>query len=978
MDRNFLAKQQYKYLCAEIGNGDSITCCTGDDGTDLWSKEQWQMIVEKKRIIVSTAEVLNQCLMHGFVKIHDINLLIFDEAHHAKKDHPFARIIKDYYLAEKDTSVRPRIFSMTASPVDAKADVVEAARDLETLLHSQIATSADPSLTEHVPRPTEVEWIYPKLQMPFETELCSRLLAECNIAPLRKNLSFAKMASSQLGPKCADMIWDYKLDDNDWGGSDMQRRRRWRPNNKARENGTYDEETSIIERAEEILRSYRAQVKTLESQKLSSKVSLLHEKLKAFFSAPTDIKCIVFGNQRATALVLRDLFRDLGIEHLRPAAFLGNALNCLGGDKVSAKKQEEMLDDFDQGNLNCLFATSVAEEGLDIQGCNVVIRFDLCTTMIQYLQSRGRARRPDSIFAHMIEFGNQTHRDLVFEAHEAENVLLDFCHALPEDRLLHGCDADIEEMLAKDRNQKHFIIESTGAKLTPRSSLVVLENYANSLRHENALNARVIYLPKFQNGTFQYMALLPEESPFRGALGDACARKILAKQSAAFHTCIKLHELGLLDDTFQTLYHKRRPVMANAKLAIKTAKKDQYDMQVKPAFWQSRVGGIPGELYATLMILQPQKQLSRRHGNLLLLSRDPLPKLPPFPVYLEGRIETTVVSIPIRDPLRLGTSEDVLALLSSFTLRVFEDLFNKTYERHDEQMRYWLAPALEVTPENAAELQAKHLIDFEILRYIGSIGRENWSQGTKPQLWENRYLVDKWSGKYRYFTDSIATALNIRSSLPRALPARKYKETILDYTLSLYGTTRDKFWAMADPDQPVLNAKLVSLKRNLFEEMNEKELQATAHEYVVCPQALELSPLPVHTVASCLAFPTIISRVESYLIALEACHLLGLSIGPELALEAMTKDSDNTEEHRAEQIQFQRGMGKNYERLEFIGDTFLKMATSISLFIRFPSENEFDFHVSRMEMICNQNLFDGAVMETINLPKFIRTEAFNR
>ena len=39
----------------------------------------------------------------------------------------------------------------------------------------------------------------------------------------------------------------------------------------------------------------------------------------------------------------------------------------------------------------------------------------------------------------------------------------------------------------------------------------------------------------------------------------------------------------------------------------------------------------------------------------------------------------------------------------------------------------------------------------------------------------------------------------------------------------------------------------------------------------------------------------------------------------EFALEAFTKDSDNTEEHHAEQIQVQRGMGKNYERLEFIG-----------------------------------------------------------
>lgn len=55
-------------------------------------------------------------------------------------------------------------------------------------------------------------------------------------------------------------------------------------------------------------------------------------------------------------------------------------------------------------------------------------------------------------------------------------------------------------------------------------------------------------------------------------------------------------------------------------------------------------------------------------------------------------------------------------------------------------------------------------------------------------------------------------------------------------------------------------------------------------------------------------FPSIIHRLESYLITLEACDLLGLSIKPELALEAMTKDSDNTEEHKAEQIHLQRGM----------------------------------------------------------------------
>lgn len=123
-------------------------------------------------------------------------------------------------------------------------------------------------------------------------------------------------------------------------------------------------------------------------------------------------------------------------------------------------------------------------------------------------------------------------------------------------------------------------------------------------------------------------------------------------------------------------------------------------------------------------------------------------------------------------------------------------------------------------------------------------------------------------------------------------------------------------------------------------------------------------------------FPPVISRIESYLIALEACDLLGLTIQPALALEALTKDSDNTDEHRSEQIHMQRGMGKNYERLEFIGDCFLKMATSISVFCKSPEENEYDYHVKRMLMICNKNLFNTATF--LKLQEYIRSTSFSR
>ncbi|KAJ4296914.1 Dicer-like protein 1 [Kalmusia sp. IMI 367209] len=53
------------------------------------------------------------------------------------------------------------------------------------------------------------------------------------------------------------------------------------------------------------------------------------------------------------------------------------------------------------------------------------------------------------------------------------------------------------------------------------------------------------------------------------------------------------------------------------------------------------------------------------------------------------------------------------------------------------------------------------------------------------------------------------------------------------------------------------------------------------------------------------------------------------------------------------------------------------MATSISTFVQQPDENEFEFHVRRMLMLCNVNLFNTAVEKT-NLVEYIRTQAFSR
>lgn len=62
-------------------------------------------------------------------------------------------------------------------------------------------------------------------------------------------------------------------------------------------------------------------------------------------------------------------------------------------------EQAETIRRFRQGDLNLLISTSVAEEGLDIPECNLVVRYGLLTNEIAQQQASGRARAVDSQYS---------------------------------------------------------------------------------------------------------------------------------------------------------------------------------------------------------------------------------------------------------------------------------------------------------------------------------------------------------------------------------------------------------------------------------------------------------------------------------------------------------------------------------------------------------------------------------------------------
>ncbi|KAL8854373.1 MAG: hypothetical protein Q9221_000860 [Calogaya cf. arnoldii] len=968
VDSVTLVFQQYEFL--KVNLDQPIECFCGEMGTDHWAKEIWEKQLKQNMIILCTAEILHQCLMRSFISIDQINLLIFDEAHHAKKNHPYARIIKDHYITEPDQTKRPRVFGMTASPVDVRSDFGRSAKELEVLLHCQIATTADLALLRtSVSRPTENVAEYDELQYPYSTRLCQELEARYgHMETLSKIFNSAKTIASELGEWCADQLWSFAMAEKEALKVERSIEKSFTNERHRKPIEVLDAEINDLREAQTFVKEWAFREPTIDVPSLSSKVLLLRHYLNLIYERPTDARCIVFVDRRYTAQLLGYLFARIGSPHLKSGLLIGTRYGDPGDVKVSFKQQMMTLHKFKKGDLNCLFATSVAEEGLDIPDCNMVIRFDLYSTLIQYIQSRGRARHAASKYIHMIEKGSRKHVQAVRDVRQGEAVMRHFCESLPADRILQGNDADLDAALIKEKNFRTFVDPISGAKLTYASSLVILGHFVSCLNDGSSPSNFIL---TSEHGQYTCEVVLPESSPVHSAKGRPSAQKAIAKRSAAFEACVLLRQGGHLDEHLISTHHKHLPAMRNAHLALSMNKSSSYDMKVKPSIWQDSRGSMPHSLYMTVLELEQPENLGRPSQPIALLTRTPMPHLPSALLHLQLNKTSNMIFTSLQDPFHVA--EEHLSKLNVFTLRLYKDIFNKKFDVNERAMSYWFAPITKGFKSISNEAKAEKLIDWAILDYVNANECWKWDIECPHHELENRFMIDKWDGSRRFWSVKVLPNLSPQDPVPDDAAPHRYMNTIIDYTVSLFSKSRQR--AVWQQDQPVIFAHRILHRLNWLDEYTEEESKVKKNAYV-CPEPLLFSALPASVAAMAYLVPSGISRIESHLIALEICDALDLQVRPDLALEAVTKDSDNTHEHRQEQVHLQRGMGKNYERLEFIGDCFLKMATSISIFCISPNNDEYEYHVRRMLLICNKNLFNTAINK--GLYKYIRSTGFSR
>ncbi|GAB1318894.1 Dicer-like protein 1 [Madurella fahalii] len=983
VDKVALVFQQHAVLACNLDYPVEKFC--GEMVDEISCKEFWDKTFAENMAIVCTAEILYTCLHHSYIRMDQINLLVFDEAHHTKKNHPYARIIKDFYIEVGDDERRPRILGMTASPVDAEMNPRIAAAQLEALLHSQIATVADPAAAQHsTGKPTSEMIIeYEVRPADWETDLNQALKALVGKYDVfKKPFAFTATAAAELGPWCADRYWQLFFRGDDVAHLEAKMERNFLLASAVSQN--MGEHITKVREAYDLVEQHSFAQPSLDRGQLSSKVIQLISILRDQFQGTNNSRrCIVFVKQRNVASLLVDLLQqpDMRIPGLKPGLLVGSGSseNSWDSQKVGFRDQVLTIIKFKKGELNCIFATSVAEEGLDIPDCNVIIRYDLNDTLIQYIQSRGRARQEGSVYIHMVEQGNAKHRWKLSQNKVSEEALRKFCESMPEDRKLTGNNFNMDYFLRKEKGQKQYTVPETGAKLNFKQSLICLASFVASLPHPPDANLTADYVVLPVPGGFQCEVMLPASSPIKGAIGKIYGSKAVAKCSAAYEMCLKLIKHKYLDQHLRPVFTKQLPSMRNARLAISSKKKAEYGMRIKPEIWSSL--GEPTELHVLVLTLENPSALSRPSSPLLLLTRQRIPRVASFPLFFGPGRSSIVSCIPILGSVKVHDSSLVLDL-TAFTLTVFKDVFSKEYEATAAQLPYFLAPArCGHGFDFGSATDPYHIIDCDALRYVRENERITLELNAPDDFFKDKFVCDPYDGARKFFLHRRRHDLKPTDPVPEGIAAPGHRawhttcktHNILNYSLSMWSRSRNHM-ALRE-DQPVVEAELLSIRRNLLDDnIGDQDLEPRQCFLILEP--LSISPIPVDVVVMIYTFPAIIHRIDTNLVALDACRMFGLDIRPDLALEAFTKDSDNTDEHDAEQINFQRGMGNNYERLEFLGDCFLKMATTIATFVLIPDKDEFDCHVERMVLICNRNLFNNAL--EVKLEEYIRSMAFNR
>lgn len=1018
----------------------------GKLNVDNWRAEHWSALLQAHQVVVSTAQCFLDALIHGFIKMDDLNLIVFDEVHHALKNHPFFRIMKYYRLAKGEGQTRPKIFGMTASPIfTSTGRFEEASRFLQQTMDARIHTVSRRTLRDLEgvkTRPEEMVVEYEPYVTVLDDErggvqysMLSREMMDLFGAPAGleadEGLNEATEAFEKevrpkleytmrhLGPLGCDLLWhstllEYRSRARKWANIDKDKRalvsdawivdasmsRTASLANKPSESSQESTEDTVepqnlglglavahlstnTELNQRILLHMRNQpplpdTLALDASNVSPKILRLVETLKCFEPDAADFCAIIFVERRQTATLLVELIKRVpALSFIHPEFLLGHDKGTAtgGAPGMDWHDQVQVLNRFRRRKpTNLLVATSIAEEGLDIQAANLVLRFDLFNRHISFLQSRGRARAKGSRFILMAERGNRQHAQAILNAFKTEasrgKWLSNISEAGGEEE---HWEVDwlsklrIDEEADETMDSEVCIYEpKTGARLFPEDAPSLISHYAATLHSEYLKDAVLAYRTEvIPNGlsippSYQVILELPSTSAVRGIDSGVCRSKNNAKRMAAFKACEKLRELGELDDWLMPKLVGRVKVKGNGGGGVMNPHHKAWRGSGKPIHvpvkrrdgWARFVERADKEgeqgYWATLLPLQlfdegcqPLVLMTKGGGlpetKLLQLLHGETRRMKDLKPQPLGKVH--------------GLEEGVVERAMEFTKYVFGLIGRRDQHSKAEDGE----PAVLIVPvkmgTGVTEVSSMAKVEFDLPSSLEMSPLGTSEQGIQDL--SNRVLVRNhgYHSVSLYRFDSIRHDLTPNSSVPSADPPAA-GETYLTQHLRKYTRSPtlhpDSELSLKLANSPLFQVTKVPKPLNLLSPPLSSLPPPPSPPRLIVPYFYALHPLPFSLLSSLLLLPSILTRFDQLLLAASCNHSLfpHAHINTDLTTEALTSPS--------------AGSSFDYERLEFLGDTFLKLVATCHTFTTELGRTEAELHLANKGILTNVRLLKEA------------------
>uniref|UniRef100_A0A7N0V6F8 Helicase C-terminal domain-containing protein n=1 Tax=Kalanchoe fedtschenkoi TaxID=63787 RepID=A0A7N0V6F8_KALFE len=123
-------------------------------------------------------------------------------------------------------------------------------------------------------------------------------------------------------------------------------------------------------------------------------------------SGAENLRCMIFVERVVTSIVLSKFLSEALPKYIGwKCEYIAGRSSRL--QSLSRKLQNEIFESFHKGMVNVIVATSILEEGLYVQSCNIVTRFDPCPNDCSLTPSRGRSRKEKSDFQITIKRNSQ-------------------------------------------------------------------------------------------------------------------------------------------------------------------------------------------------------------------------------------------------------------------------------------------------------------------------------------------------------------------------------------------------------------------------------------------------------------------------------------------------------------------------------------------------------------------------------------------